>query len=59
MTQARMISILNESLPWKAAAAKNIVSDKKIREYFPEGYTAAEMRSVIYGLLEEWKNGRE
>ncbi|MDI9242738.1 ParB/RepB/Spo0J family partition protein [Fusibacillus kribbianus] len=59
MTQAKMISILNESQPGRTPSSKNIISEKKLREYFPDDYTAADMRSVILELLEQWKNGRE
>ena len=59
MTQAKMISILNESQPGRTPSSKNIISEKKLREYFPDDYTAADMRSVILELLKQWKNGRE
>ena len=57
MTQAKMISILNESQPGRTPSSKNIISEKKLREYFPDNYTAADMRSVILELLEQWKRG--
>lgn len=59
MTQTKMISILNESQPGRTSSSKNIISEKKLREYFPDDYTAADIRSVILELLEQWKNGRE
>ena len=59
MTQTKMISILNESQPGRTPSSKNIISEKKLREYFPDDYTAADMRSVILELLKQWKNGRE
>lgn len=59
MTQAKMISILNDSQPGRVPSNKNIISEKKLREYFPPEYSAADMRSVILELLEEWKSGRE
>lgn len=55
MTQAKLISIMNNSQPGRTPSSKNIISEKKLREYFPPEYTAADMRSVILGLLEEWK----
>lgn len=59
MTQSKMISILNESQPGRLPSSKNIISEKKLREYFPPEYSVADIRSVIFELLEEWKNGRE
>ncbi len=59
MTQSKMISILNESQPGRLPGTKNIISEKKLREYFPPEYTVSDIRSVIFELLEEWKNGRE
>jgi ParB family chromosome partitioning protein len=52
------ITILNESQPGRTPSSKNIISEKKLREYFPDNYTAADMRSVILELLEQWKTGR-
>lgn len=57
MTQAKMISILNDSQPGRTPSSKNIISEKKLREYFPDDYTTADMRSVILELLEQWKTG--
>ena len=54
--QARMISILNESLPGRAAARKVVFDDKKLKKYFPREYTAAQMECVIVNLLEQWSN---
>ena len=59
MTQSKMISILNESQPGRLPSSKNIISEKKLREYFPPEYSVADIRSVIFELLEGWKNGRE
>ena len=59
MTQSKMISILNESQTERLPSSKNIISEKKLREYFPPEYSVADIRSVIFELLESWKNGRE
>lgn len=59
MTQSKMISILNESQPGRLPSSKNIISEKKLREYFPPEYSVADIRIVIFELLEGWKNGRE
>ena len=59
MTQAKMISILNDSQPGRTPSSKNIISEKKLREYFPPHYTAADMRGVILELLDKWKAEQE
>ena len=55
ITQAKMIALLNDSQPGKAPSSKLTFTEKKLREYFPAGYTANEMRGIIEGLLSEWK----
>ncbi len=57
MTQMKMIMILNDTQPGKKPSGKFTISDKKIREYFPKEYSTDEMRSVIFALLDQWKNG--
>lgn len=52
--QARMISILNESLPGRTPAKKVVMDEKKLRKYFPKEYTQAQMERVIENLLEQW-----
>ena len=52
--QARMISILNDSLPGRHAAKKVVFDDKKLKKYFPKEYTATQMERVIENLLEQW-----
>ena len=59
MTQAKMISILNDSQPGRTPSSKNIISEKKLREYFPPHYTVADMRGVILELLDKWKSEQE
>ena len=59
ITQAKMIALLNDSQPGKAPSSKLTFTEKKLREYFPAGYTANEMRGVIEGLLLEWKRKRD
>ena len=58
ITQAKMIAILNNSQPGKAPSSKLTFTEKKLREYFPVDYSAAEMRSVIEDLLREWKQSQ-
>ncbi len=57
MTQMKMIMILNDTQPGKKPSGKFIIPDKKLREYFPKEYSTDEMRSVIFALLDQWKNG--
>lgn len=57
MTQMKMIMILNDTQPGKKPSGKFTISDKKLREYFPKEYSTDEMRSVIFALLDQWKNG--
>lgn len=57
MTQMKMIMILNDTQPGKKPSSKFTIPDKKLREYFPKEYSTDEMRSVIFALLEQWKNG--
>ena len=59
MTQARMISLLNDSQPGKAPSSKLTFTEKKLREYFPSNYTIPQMRSTIEALLSDWKQNQE
>lgn len=58
ITQARMISLLNDSQPGKVPSSKLTFSEKKLREYFPAQYTTSQMRGVIESLLLEWKQNQ-
>ena len=31
------------------------ISAKRIRDYFPEGYTKEEIEEVVYSLLDSWR----
>ena len=59
ITQAKMISLLNDSQPGKTPSGKLTFTEKKLREYFPAGYTATEMRTIIESLLQEWKESQD
>jgi len=59
MTQARMISLLNDSQPGKTPSSKLTFTEKKLREYFPASYTIPQMRSTIEALLSDWKHNQE
>ena len=59
ITQARLISILNSTQPGRIPAPKVVLTEKRLRKYFPEDYTVKEMRNVIEDLLEKWKTSME
>ena len=59
ITQAKMITILNDSQPGKVPSAKLTFTEKKLREYFPTYYTTAQMRGVIEDLLKDWKRTQD
>ncbi len=42
-----------------ASSVKVTISPRRIRDYFPAGYTKTEIEEVIYSLLEEWKQNKE
>ena len=57
MTQAKMISMLVNSQPGRKQEQKITLSEKKLRNFFSEKYTAEDMESVILELLDQWKRG--
>ena len=57
MTQAKMISILVNSQPGRKQEQKITLSEKKLRIFFPDKYTAEDMEGVILELLDQWKRG--
>ena len=59
ITQAKLISILNSTQPGRIPAPKVVLTEKRLRKYFPEDYTVKEMRNVIEDLLEKWKTNME
>lgn len=59
MTEGKLIAILNDSQPGRTPSTKNLISEKKLRKYFPADYTEEDMRSVIVELLEQWIQGKE
>lgn len=59
MTEGKLIAILNDSQPGRTPSTKNLISEKKLRKYFPTDYTEEDMRSVIVQLLEQWSLGKE
>lgn len=59
MTEGKLIAILNDSQPGRTPSTKNLISEKKLRKYFPANYTEEDMRSVIVKLLEQWSQGKE
>ena len=59
ISQSKMIAILNNSLPGRLPSPKLTFTEKKLREYFPSGYSVTQMRCVIEDLLAEWKMNQE
>ena len=59
MTEGKLIAILNDSQPGRTPSTKKLISEKKLRKYFPADYTEEDMRSVIVELLEQWSQGKE
>ena len=59
ITQAKLISMLNNSQPGKGPATKLTFSEKKLREFFPAHYTSTQMRDVIENLLSDWKHKQD
>ena len=59
ISQSKMISVLNDSLPGRLPSNKLTFTDKKLRQYFPQEYTVTQMREVIEDLLAEWKMNQE
>ena len=59
ITQAKLISILNSTQPGRIPAPKVVLTEKRLRKYFPEDYTVKEMWNVIEDLLEKWKTSME
>jgi ParB family chromosome partitioning protein len=59
ISQAKMISMLNNSQPGKGPATKLTFSEKKLREFFPAHYTSTQMRDVIEDLLSDWKHKQD
>ena len=57
MTQAKMISILVNSQLGRKQEQKITFSEKKLRNFFSDKYTAEDMESVILELLDQWKRG--
>ena len=59
ISQSKMIAVLNNSLPGRLPSNKLTFTDKKLRQYFPQGYTVTQMRAVIEDLLADWKMNQE
>ena len=59
VTQPLMISIFNSCIGIQPKATKIILTEKKLKKYFPPEYSNEEMEQVIVGLLENWKRQQE
>ena len=46
---------VQEILCRNVKAAGITISAKRIRDYFPEGYTKEEIEEVVYSLLDSWR----
>lgn len=52
LTEAKVYAVLSK----KGSGGTGVsIPVKRIREYFPPGYTKEQMEKVIYGLLDQWK----
>lgn len=47
MTEGKLIAILNDSQPGRTPITKNLISEKKLRKYFPSDYTEEDMRKCL------------
>ena len=56
LTECGVYSILVKTT---VSNVKVTISPKRIRDYFPVGYTKTEIEEVIYSLLDEWKQNKE
>jgi len=56
LTEDVMDAIITEE---KGKPEKVILHGDKIKKYFPDSYTPAQMESVILGLLDQWKESQE
>ena len=52
LTEAKVYAVLSKKGSGGTAVS---IPAKRIREYFPPGYTKEQMEKVIYGLLDQWK----
>ena len=59
LTQNEMIQLMNDNLPKNQAAKKVTITEKKLKQYFPQNYTSEEMENIILQLLAGWKQGQE
>lgn len=59
MNQNKMIYLLNSCIENKNVSRKVMLSEKKLKKYFPTFYSSSDMEEVIVKLLEEWKKEQE
>jgi len=55
-TKTLFLEIMGEKKPVKP---KIVINTKKLHEYFPENTTQEEMETIIFNLLENWKNSNQ
>ena len=54
INQIQMLSIFNNCVMAKKVSRSLTFSEKKLTKYFPDDYTAKDMKQVIESLLEKW-----
>lgn len=55
ISQAAMISLLNDNLPGKTPTPKITFTEKRLRKYFSPIYSTSDMEKIMVQLLEKWK----
>lgn len=56
VTKKQMNMILDGTLTEKRSFSKITITNKKLKEYFPKDYTKEDIESIIFTLLDKWKN---
>lgn len=59
ISQAKMISLLNNTRSVNDPNKKISFSRKNLQQYFPKNYTLAQMQEIIEDLLSEWKQNHK
>ena len=59
ITESRMIALLNDTQPGRHPKGEVRFTEKRLRDFFPPGYTVSQMREVIEDLLADWKMNNE
>lgn len=59
ISQAKMITVLNEMITGKTQSKSVHFTEKKLRKYFSSNYTVNDMEKIMIRLLEKWKSEQE